>query len=87
MINVFHATIVYNCEYSGGTYVTIIKNDIYMLSMKVTLFQPFMIRLSGIEVEECPEFLLPNPFNRNNYVYFKDEKFLLVLNLDGRNMI
>ena len=37
MINVFHAAIVYNCEYSGGTDVTIIKMTFHVVHEGYTI--------------------------------------------------
>ena len=48
----------------------IIQNSLYMGSMKVVLFPHFMMKLSGIEVDECPKFLSLNPSKIDLSVYF-----------------
>ena len=83
MLNMVHAVIVYDYEYSGETYVMIIQNSLYMRSMKVKLLPTFMILLAVIKVDECLHFLLNKPSNRNHSICFKDDYIQLILKFDG----
>ena len=64
------AAVAYDCEYSGMTYIMVIHNALYFKNMDVNLIPPFMMRLAGLEVNECPKFLAPNPTIENHSIYF-----------------
>ena len=42
---------------TGVTYLLVIRNALYMKGMEGNLIPPFMIRLTGHEVDECPKFI------------------------------
>ena len=51
--------------------------------MDVSLIPPFLMRLAGLEVNECPKFLARQPTDRHHAIYFPQEELLLPLKLDG----
>ena len=57
-IPVVHAIIAYDCPITAHTYLLSIHNAIYIESMTVNLIPPFMMRLAGMVVNECPEILV-----------------------------
>ena len=56
-VPVVNAAVAYDCEYTGETRIMVICNVLYFKNMEVNLIPPFMMRLAGIEVNECPKFL------------------------------
>ena len=55
------AAIAYDCAITGKTLVLIIHNALYIKNMAQNLVPPIMMRLHGIQVNECPKFLSMNP--------------------------
>ena len=66
---VVDAAVAYDCEYTGTTILLVIRNALHMRSMHANLIPPFMMRLAGIEVDECPKFLSPKPSEVNHSLY------------------
>ena len=56
-----HPVVAYDCEYTGKTHILVIHNALYLRTMSVNLIPPFMMRLAGLEVNECPKFLSKVP--------------------------
>ena len=40
--------------------------------MDINLIPPFMMRLAGLEVDECPKFLSKEPNEQNHSMYFPE---------------
>lgn len=51
--------------------------------MKVHRIPPFMMRLAGIEVDECPKFLARSPKITNHSLYFEEHDLRLPLQIYG----
>ena len=79
-VDVIDAAVVYDCE-TGNSYLMIIHNALYLEEIKVHLIPPFMMRLSDIEVDECPKFLAKNPNIKNHSVYFRQHDLRLPLQI------
>ena len=61
-IPVVQAVLAYDCVITNKTHLLVhINNALYVKGMKSNLIPPFMMRLNGIEVNECPTFLSLNP--------------------------
>ena len=56
-VSVVNTVVAYDCKFTGKTYILVIYNALHMKSMEVNLIPPFMLRLSGLEVNECRKFL------------------------------
>ncbi len=61
LMDVVHAAAAYDCDKSGKSYLMIIHNALLVSSLKSCLINPFMMRLAGVQVDECPKFLALNP--------------------------
>ena len=57
----------------GITYLLVLKNALHVPSMAYNLLTPFMMRLAGIEVKECPKFLSETPDVKDHSIYFREE--------------
>ena len=69
IVPVVDAAVVYECELTGELILLIIRNALHIMSMTVNLIPPFMMRLAGLIVNECPKFLSPNPTIENHSIY------------------
>ena len=69
------AVIAYTDEYVGTTSITIIYNALHIKNMENNLIPPFMMRLAGVEVDECPKFMCKNPIERNHAICFKGDQW------------
>ena len=54
-----------------------------MPEMEECLVHPIMMRLVGIEVDECPKFLLKDPTISNHSIYFPEERLRIQMKLSG----
>ena len=66
------AAVTYEDEQSSKVYILIIKNALHVESMDNHLVPPFLMRIAGIEVDECPKFLSRNPSISNHSLFFRD---------------
>ena len=78
-VDVVDAVVAYDDPYEGYTYLLMIKNALYVPTMVNNLVPPFMMRLAGIEVNECPKFLSEFPTIKNHAILFRDENIRMVL--------
>ena len=82
-VKVVDAAVVYECEFTGSLYAMVIQNALYLRAMNISLIPPFMMRMAGIEVNECPKFLAKEPTIEHHSVYFPEEKKRFPLKLHG----
>ena len=82
-VDVVHAGVMYDCERTGSKYLCLIYNALYIPEMKECLIHPIMMRLIGVEVDECPKFLSPNPSINNHSIRFPDHDLRIPLKLHG----
>ena len=61
----------------------IIRNALYLKEMTVTLIPPIMMRLAGIEINECPKFLAKSPSIEHHSIYFPEHQLRLPLQING----
>ena len=79
------AIVAYDEPTSGKTMLLKIRNALYVQSLHSNLIPPFIMRLAGIEVNECPKFLSKYPTEHDHSLFFKDEDVRIPLEL--RNTI
>ena len=82
-VDVVDAAMVYDCEFSGNSYLMIIRNALYLKQMETALIPPFMMRVAGIEIDECPKFLAPKPSIKNYSIYFPDDSIRIAMKIFG----
>ena len=82
-VPVVDAVLVYDCEVSGESHLLLIRNALSIPSMTNHLIPPFMMRLAGLEVDECPKFLAKKPSINNHSIYFPEEDVRIPLMLEG----
>ena len=75
-VPVVNASVTYTCEYTGESVILLINNALYFDDMRHNLIPPFMVRLTGAEVNECPKCLSRHPRIEDHSIYFpSDENF------------
>jgi len=82
-VPVANAAVAYDCEYTGKTYILVIYNALYFRNMEVNLIPPFMMRLAGLQVDECPKFLALKPTVETHSLYFLTEDLRFPFQIEG----
>ena len=82
-VPVVNAAVAYNCELTGNTHILVLCNALHFNRMENNLIPPFMMRLAGNEVDECPKFLSKNPTERNHSLYFPSQDIRIPFQLKG----
>ena len=54
-VPIVDAAIAYDCPRTHQTYILIVRNALYVESMKENLIPPFIPREAGLIVNECPK--------------------------------
>ena len=72
-VEIVDAAVIYDCEFTGSSYIMVISNALYLRAMNVSLIPPFMMRMAGIEVNERPKFLAKAPTIKHHSMYFPEE--------------
>ena len=67
------AAVAYDSNITGDTTILIIHNALYIESMAQNLIPPIMLRINGIEVNECPKFLATNPSETHHSILLPDD--------------
>jgi len=83
LVPVVDAAITYDCEYTGKSVVLVIRNALHLRNMDVNLIPPFMMRLAGLKVDECPKFLAEKPSQDSHSIFSPESNFRIPLHLDG----
>ena len=65
-IPIANSDVLYDCESTVIIIILSINNTLYFKGMNNNLIPPFMMRLDGLEVDECPKFLEHNPIVRQH---------------------
>ena len=73
-IPIVDAAVQYNCKFTGKSYLLIIHNALHVPSMENNLIPPFLMRETGISVDDTPKILLENDF----YHFLKYERKITV---------
>ena len=82
-IPIVHAAIQYDCPYTGESYILVVRNALYVQSMKHNLIPPFLIREAGVQVREIPKIHIVDPSTDDHAIYFKEGDFRIPLKLRG----
>lgn len=82
-VDVVDAVVAYDDPQEGDTHPLVIKNTLHVPSMEINLIPPFMMILSGIEVNECPKFLSEHPTIKNHSILFREENIRIPLQLSN----
>ena len=82
-VDVVDAAIIYECEFTGKVLIMIFRNGMNLKEMKHNMISPFTMRLTGLELNEQPKFMIINPTTKHHLVYFKENDIRLPLSIKG----
>ena len=82
-IKIVDAAIQYDCPYQGTPHILVVRNALYVPSMRNNLLPPFILRQVGIEVNDVPKIHVNDPSERDHSIYFKETDFWIPLALWG----
>ena len=82
-IQVVDATFMYNCPYTGNSYILVIQNALHVSSMTNNLIPPFMMRKAGIKVSDTPKIQCNMPTADDHAIYFMETNLRTHLSLHG----
>jgi hypothetical protein len=82
-VPIVDAAIVYECQKSEEITVLMIQNALFVRGMHHNLIPPMMMRLAGLEVNECPKFLAQDPNEEHHSIYSRVNDLRINLQLEG----
>ena len=77
------ATVKYDNPYNGKTYILVLRNALYVLSMDHNLIPPFMLREMGVAVNDVPKIHKEDPTVDDHAITFMETGFRIPLSLWG----
>ena len=77
------ATVKYDNPYDGKTYILVLRNALYVLSMDHNLIPPFMLREMGVTVNDVPKIHKEDPMVDDHAITFAETGFRIPLSLWG----
>ena len=77
------ATVKYNNPYNGKSYILVLQNALYVLSMDNNLIPPFMLREMGVTVNDIPKIHKEDPTVDDHAITFMETGFRIPLSLWG----
>ena len=82
-IPIVDAALAYDCPFTHETYILIIRNTLYIDSMKNNLIPPFIMREGGVIVNDIPKMHSSGHIINDHCISFKDTNLGLPLLLNG----
>ena len=82
-IPVVDAAVMYECPYTGMQILIIIRDALYVPSMKNNLIPPFIIREAGVRVNDIPKIHLTDPTVEDHAIIFPVDNTIIPLKLAG----
>jgi hypothetical protein len=82
-LRIVDAAVQYDCPYNGMSYILVIRNTLYVPSMKNNLLPPFILRQAGIKVNDTPKIQVDDPTIEEHSLLFPETGFRIPLSLWG----
>ena len=77
------ATVRYDNPYNGKSYILVLWNALYVLSMDSNLIPPFMLREMGVTMNDVPKIHKDDPTVDDHVITFMETGFRIPLSLWG----
>ena len=77
------ATVRYDNPYNGKSYILVLQNVLYVLSMDNNLIPPFMLREMGVTMNDVPKIHKEDPTVDDHVITFVETGFRIPLSLWG----
>ena len=81
MVPLVDATVRYDNPYNGKSYILVLCNALYVLSMDNNLIRPFMLREMGVTINDIPKIHKVDPTVDNHAIEFVETGFQIPLSL------
>ena len=78
-IKIDDAVVQYDCPYDRTTYILVIQNELHLESMTNNIIPPFMIRETGIVLNDTPEIQVDDTSVEYHSIYSPEEKIRIPL--------
>ena len=82
-LRIVDAAVQYDCPYNGESYILVIRNTLYVPSMKNNLLPPFVLRQAGIRLNDTPKIQVDDPTIEDHSMQFPETGFRIPLSLWG----
>jgi hypothetical protein len=82
-LRIVDAAVQYNCPYDGESYILVIRNALYVPSMKNNLLPPFVLRQAGLQLNDTPKIQVDDPTIEEHSILFTETGFRIPLSLWG----
>ena len=82
-VHLVDATVRYNNPYNGKSYILVLLNALYVLSMHNNLIPPVMLREMGVTVNDVPKIHKEDPTVDDHAITFVEMEFRISLSLWG----
>jgi hypothetical protein len=82
-VPIVDGAIAYDDEYSGQTYILLMRNALYIPSMDINLIPPFIMRAGGVFVNDIPKIHCTNPTSSDHSISFHNSPLRIPLHLHG----
>ena len=82
-VPIVDAALAYDCPYSDKTFILVAKNVLYVKSLDHHLIPPFIMRESGVTVNDIPKIHIKEPSNEDHSIIIEDFDLHIPLQLDG----
>ena len=82
-VKVVDAAAKHECPHTGVDYLPLIRNALYVPSMRNNLVPPFAMREAGITVNDAPKIHADDPTTDDHAIMFKENNFRIPLGLWG----
>ena len=80
-VELVDAALKYECPYSGEIKILIIRRGLYVPSMTHNLLPPFLLRETGITINEVPNIHATSPTEEHHAITFQETNFRTPLSL------
>ena len=80
-IPIIDAVIAYDCPYQCKTFLLLMRNALYISELEINLLPPFIVRESGIQIDECPKIQTINPTIDNHSMFIHEHNLQIPFRL------
>jgi hypothetical protein len=82
-VPIVDAAVQYECPYNGSPYILVIRNALYVPSMKNNRMPPFVMREAGVKVNDVPKIHADDPTVVDHSICFPETGFRIPMSLWG----
>ena len=80
-VPIVDAVVAYDCPYKAKVYLLLMRNALQVSDIHVNLLPPFIVRESGLHIDECPKSQSPEPTVDTHSIYSTETDLRIHLGL------